>query len=317
MSVTHTSTAEFVPFGDTIAAARRGPRRTVAIVWPHDSESLRGALDARAQFGVEPLLVGQPAAILALLDRLRVEARPRIVPAASDVEAASAAVALVLAGEADILMKGHLHSDDFLRPILHKERGLRLDRVMSHVFACAVPPSIYHKTLYITDAAFNVAPDLAAKRAILQNAIDFVRLLGCERPKVAILAAVESVNPAMGATVDAAALTAMARRGQITGAIVDGPLAFDNAVSLRCAEGKGIDSPVAGDPDIMLVPTIEAGNIMYKQLVHFSGAIAPGIVLGARAPVLLTSRSEPAAARTAALAIAALIAGAQRDAATR
>jgi phosphate acetyltransferase len=313
LSVTHTSTAEFVPFGDTIASARRGPRRTVAVVWPHDLESLRGALDARTQFGVEPLLVGQPAAILALLDQLRVgEDRPRIVPAASDVEAASSAVALVHAGEADILMKGHLHSDDFLRPILHKERGLRLNRLMSHVFACAVPPSTYHKTLYITDAAFNVAPDLAAKRSILQNAIDFVHLLGCERPKVAILAAVESVNPAMPATVDAAALTAMARRGQITGGVVDGPLAFDNAVSLRCAQGKGIDSPVAGDPDIMLVPTIEVGNIMYKQLVHFCGAIAPGIVLGARAPVLLTSRSEPAAARTAALAIAAVIAGANR-----
>ncbi|MHB8148324.1 MAG: bifunctional enoyl-CoA hydratase/phosphate acetyltransferase, partial [Vulcanimicrobiaceae bacterium] len=278
-------------------------------VWPHSIEALEAALDARGRCGVEPLLVGDPAKIRTLLGELGVADPPRIVAARSDVEAASAAVALVRAGEADILMKGHLHSDDFLRPILRKETGLRTDRLMSHVFACAVPHSIYHKTLYVTDAAFNIAPGLNEKRSIAQNAIDLVRLLGCERPKVAILAAVESVNPAMIATTDAAALSKMAERGQITGGIVDGPLAFDNAISLHSAQAKGITSPVAGDPDILLVPTIEAGNMMYKQFVYFCGAVAPGVILGATAPVLLMSRSEPVAARTAAIAISALIAG--------
>jgi phosphate acetyltransferase len=292
-----------------IAAVKRSRSRTVAIVWPHDAEALRGALDARDLCGVEPSLVGDPATIDALLGELGVSDRPRIVPASSERAAASAAVALARAGEIDILMKGHLHSDDFLRPIFHAVTGLRTDRLMSHVFACAVPARIYHKTLYVTDAALNIAPDLSAKRAIVQNAIDFAQLLGCARPKVAILAAVESVNPAMIATVDAAALAKMADRGQIVGGIVDGPLAFDNALSAESARAKGIGSPVAGDPDILLVPTIETGNVLYKQLVYFCGAIAPGIVLGARVPILLTSRSEPARARTAAIAIAASMAG--------
>lgn len=280
----------------------------MAVVWPHEVESIRGALDARDTCGVEPLFIGNVAAIQTLLKQLGILDHPRIVPAASAVDAALLAVAIVRDGEADILMKGHLHTDDFLRPVLHKATGLGTDRMMSHVFACAVPATIYHKMLYITDAAFNIAPTLAAKRSIVQNAIDFVRIMGVATPKVAVLAAVESVNPAMIATVDAAALAKMAERGQITGGIVDGPLAFDNALSLRCARTKGIDSRVAGDPDILLAPEIETGNVMYKQLVNFSGAVAPGLVLGARAPILLTSRSEPAAARTAAIVIAALIA---------
>jgi len=309
LTVTNTSTAEFTPFAHVATAVRQQPRRTVAIAWPHETASLRGALDARETCGVEPLFVGDVATIERLLKQLGVTFLPRIVPAANAIEAAQRAVALVRDGEADILMKGHLHTDEFLRPILHKTTGLGADRMMSHVFACAVPGAVYHKTLYITDAAFNIAPALAAKRSIVQNAIDFVRLMGVATPKVAVLAAVESVNPAMIATVDGAALAKMAERGQITGGIVDGPLAFDNALSLRHAKTKGIDSAVAGDPDILLAPEIETGNVMYKQLVNFSGAVAPGIVLGARVPILLTSRSEPAAARTAAIAIAALIAG--------
>ena len=285
----------------------------MAVVWPHETQSLRGAIDARDTCGVEPLLIGDVRTIQALLKQLGVLDHPRIMPAASDLDAALLAVALVREREADILMKGHLHTDDFLRPILHKTNGLGIGRTMSHVFACAVPAAIYHKTLYITDAAFNIAPTLAVKRSIVQNAIDFVQMMGIAAPKVALLAAVESVNPAMTATIDAAALAKMAERGQITGGILDGPLAFDNAVSLRCAQTKGIDSRVAGDPDILLAPEIETGNVMYKQLVHFSGAVAPGIVLGARAPVLLTSRSEPAGARTAAIAVAALIAGRHAD----
>ncbi len=309
LSDTNISTVSFDPFAEVIATVRGLPRRTVAITWPHSIDALEAALDARDRCGVEPLLVGDPAKIRAILGELGVADPPRIVAARSDVEAASAAVALVRDGQADILMKGHLHSDDFLRPILHKETGLRTNRLMSHVFACAVPSSIYHKTLYVTDGAFNIAPGLVEKRSIVQNAIDLVRLLGCAQPKVAVLAAVESVNPAMMASIDAAALAKMAERGQITGGIVDGPLAFDNAISLQSAQAKGIVSPVAGDPDIFLVPTIETGNVMYKQLVYFSGAIAPGIILGASAPILLMSRNEPAAARTAAIAIAALIAG--------
>jgi phosphate acetyltransferase len=301
LSDTRTSTAD--PAG--LAGAASAPPRVVAVVWPHDPASIRGALDARAACGVEPLFVGDPATIRSLLEALGAGDAPRVVAATSDVEAARLAVALVRAREADILMKGHLHTDDFLRPILHKTLGLLADGQMSHVFACAMPSASYHKTLFVTDAAFNIAPTLSQKRAIVQNAIDFVRALGVSAPKVALLAAVESVNPAMPATIDAAALCKMAERGQITGGILDGPLAFDNALSLASARAKGLDSPVAGDPDILLAPEIETGNVMYKQFVRFSGAVAAGIVLGASAPVLLTSRTEPAAARSAAIALAA------------
>lgn len=309
MTATLTSTPDVQPFGALAAAVRAQPRRTVAVVWPHDAASLSAVLEARTIYGIEPILVGDAAFIGALLVASSETYAPRIVDAGDDREAAALAVALVRAGEADILMKGHLHSDDFLRPALDRAGGLRGDRIMSHVFACALPPSVYPKTLYVTDAAFNIAPDLATKRAIAQNAIDLARALGVECPKVAILAAVESVNPAMPCTLDAAALCKMADRGQITGGILDGPLAFDNAISRRAADGKGIRSAVAGDPDILLVPAIETGNVMYKQMVHFCGAVAPGIVLGGRAPILLASRSEPIAARIAAIGIAAMLAG--------
>ena len=204
-----------------------------------------------------------------------------------------------------MLMKGHIHTDDFLRPTLDRENGLRTGRTMSHVFACYLPLHTYPKALLVTDAAFNIAPTLETKRAILENAISLAHALGVAMPKVAILAATEDVNTAMPATVDARALRDMNRNGEIAGAVVDGPFAFDNALSAEAARMKGIDSPVCGAPDILLVPTIEAGNMLYKEMVHFCGAITPGIVLGASVPILLTSRADPPEARLASCALAA------------
>lgn len=256
---------------------------------------------------VRPILVGDRARIVAAARAgdLNIEGL-RIVDAPADAEAARAAVELARSGEAEIVMKGSIHSDDFLRPVVSREGGLRTGRRMSHVFVCYYPERVYPKPLLITDAAFNIAPDLAAKRDILENAIDLAHALGIAVPKVAVLAAVETLNPAMPATVDAIALRDLNRSGAIVGAIVDGPLAFDNAVSLEAARMKGMDSPVAGDPDVLLVPDIEAGNMLYKQGVYFCGAITPGIVLGAAVPVLLTSRADPLRARVASCAVAAL-----------
>ncbi len=256
---------------------------------------------------IEPRLVGEPDAIR----RVAAEAGWQlpddwIVPAKSDSDAAARAVALVRDGQTDAVMKGHLHTDVLMHSLLDKEHGLRVPgRRVSHVFVVEVPS--HPKLLGVTDAAINIAPDLNAKAEILQNAIDFFHLLGIEVPKVAVLSAVETVNPAIASTLDAACLTLMARRGQITGAIVDGPLAFDNAISRKAAEEKGISSPVAGDADILLVPDLVSGNILAKDLEYLAGAVLAGIALGMAAPVVLTSRADPAPARLASLALAALM----------
>ncbi len=256
---------------------------------------------------IEPRLVGEPDAIR----RVAAEAGWQllddwIVPAESDNDAAARAVALVREGRADAVMKGHLHTDVLMHSLLDKERGLRVPgRRVSHMFVVEVPS--HPKLLGVTDAAINIAPDLNAKAQILQNAIDFFHFLGIDVPKVAVLSAVETVNPAIASTLDAACLTLMARRGQITGAIVDGPLAFDNAISRKAAEEKGIASPVAGDADILLVPDLVSGNILAKDLEYLAGAVIAGIALGMAAPVILTSRADPAPARLASLALAALI----------
>jgi len=289
-------------------AAVRGRKRprTVAVVQPVSSFALGAALQAAHEGFVRPVLVGDEGRIRAVAssDGLSLEGA-RVVDARSDVEAAERAVRLVRGGEAEMLMKGHIHTDDFLRPTLDRESGLRTGRMMSHAFVCYLPQHIYPKALLVTDAAFNIAPNLAAKRAILENAIALAHALGIAAPKVAVLAATEEVNPAMPATVDARALRDMSESGEIAGAIVDGPFAFDNALSADAARTKGIDSPVCGDPDILLVPTIEAGNMLYKEMVHFCGAITPGIVLGASVPVLVTSRADPPEARLASCALAA------------
>jgi phosphotransacetylase len=219
--------------------------------------------------------------------------------------AAQAAVDLVRAGRADVLMKGYLHTDEMLHAVLRQETGLRTDRLLSHVFILEVPT--YHKLLLITDAAINIRPDIAQKAAITQNAVDLARKLGVEQPKVAGLSSVETINPNIPSTVHAACLSKMAERGQIKGALVDGPLAFDNAISAEAARDKGINSPVAGDIDVVVVPDLDAGNILSKNLEYLASAKMAGIVVGASAPVVLTSRSDPPRARVYSLALSSLL----------
>jgi phosphate acetyltransferase len=214
------------------------------------------------------------------------------------------------AGEVEALMKGSLHTDELMGAVVSREGGLRTGRRISHVFLMDVPA--YPRLLLVTDAAVNIAPDVATKADIAQNAIDLARILGIAQPKVAILAAVETVNPAMSATVDAAMLCKMADRGQITGGLLDGPLAFDNAVSEEAARIKKIASPVAGRADILLVPDLEAGNMVAKQLQYLAGADSAGIVLGARVPIVLTSRADSVRTRLASAAVMKKVAEAQR-----
>lgn len=224
--------------------------------------------------------------------------------------AAERAAAMALRGEAEILMKGSLHSDELLQAVL-AQPGLRTGRRMSHVFRFDVP--LYPKPLMVTDAALNIAPTLAEKADIVRNAIDLAQLLGVATPKVALLAAVETVNPNMPSTVDAAALCKMADRDQISGGLLDGPLAFDNAISAHAAQVKGIRSPVAGDADILVVPDIEAGNMLAKQLEYLAGAVGAGIVMGARVPIALTSRADSAMSRVASAVLAVRLALKLRD----
>jgi len=220
--------------------------------------------------------------------------------------AAACAVEMGTAGKVAALMKGSLETNELLAAIVSPASGLRTGRRISHVYAMDVPA--YSKPLFITDAAVNVAPTLEQKRDICQNTIDLLHLLGIEQPRVAVLAAVETVNPRMPTTLDAAALTVMAARGQIRGALVDGPLAFDNAISLAAAKTKGIVSTVAGQADILLVPDLEAGNMLAKQLVYFGGADAAGLVLGARLPIIMTSRADSLRVRLASVALASIVA---------
>lgn len=256
---------------------------------------------------IEPTLIGESKAIRELAASAGIrDTTERIIDVKGDAAAAAAGVSLIRDGKADVLMKGLIHTDVFLRAVLDSEHGLRLPgRRVSHAFLCDIPS--YSKFLVITDAAINIAPNLNAKAQILQNAIELCQLLGIETPKAAVLSAVETVNPEIPSTLDAAALTMMAQRGQIHGAIVDGPLAFDNAISLMAATEKGIASKVAGQSDILLTPDLVSGNVLAKTLEYLAGAVAAGVVLGLSAPVILSSRSDPASGRLAALALAALI----------
>jgi len=224
---------------------------------------------------------------------------------------AATAVALARSGEVETLMKGSLHTDEIMGEVISAQTGLRTERRVSHVFVMDVPA--YERMLLVTDAAINIEPSLREKVDIAQNAIDLARSLGVETPKVAILSAVETVNPDIRSTLDAAALCKMADRGQITGAVLDGPLAFDNAISEFAARAKGIRSPVAGSADILLVPNIEAGNMLAKQLLYFAGADSAGIVLGARVPVILTSRADNVRMRIGSAAVAKLVVHARRE----
>jgi phosphotransacetylase len=256
---------------------------------------------------VEPRLVGDPKAMATVCEKVGWNiSNDWIVPAPTDAAMAAKAVQLVRMDSVDVIMKGHIHTDTLMHALLDENLGLRVPgRRVSHIFVIEL--SSHPKLLGVTDAAINIVPDLNAKAQIMQNAIDFFHLLGIELPKVAVLSAVETVNPAIASTLDAACLTLMARRGQITGALVDGPLAFDNAISRKAAEEKGISSPVAGDTDILLVPDLVSGNILAKDLEYLAGANAAGIALGLAVPVVLTSRADPAPVRLASLAIAALM----------
>jgi phosphate acetyltransferase len=282
-----------------------------AVAHPCDQSSLAGAFEAAAEGLITPILVGPEAKIRDVADRHGIDlGKTRIVDAAHSHESAAKAVALVRQGEAELLMKGSLHSDEVLGAVVARESGLRTARRISHVFIMDVPT--YHKVLLVTDAAINISPTLEDKVDICQNAIDLAVTLGVATPKVAILAAVETVNSKMPATIDAAALCKMADRGQITHGLLDGPLAFDNAISKEAAQIKGIRSEVAGDPDILLAPDLEAGNILAKQLTFLANADCAGIVLGARVPIILTSRADSVRARSASCAVAMLVAHARR-----
>ena len=282
-----------------------------AVAHPCDATSLSGAMDAARQGLIIPILVGPAARIHEVATASGIElGRTEIVDAAHSHTAAAKAVELVRQGGAELVMKGSLHSDELLSAVLAKDAGLRTGRRISHVFLMDVPT--YHKVLVVTDAAINIAPTLDDKVDICQNAIDLAVSFGVDRPKVAILAAVETVSSKMPATIDAAALCKMAERGQITGGRLDGPLAFDNAISAEAARIKGITSEVAGDPDILLVPDLEAGNMLAKQLTFLAHADSAGLVLGARVPIVLTSRSDSVRSRIASCAVAVLAAHARR-----
>ena len=291
-----------------LIARARGlePLRT-GVVHSVDRNSLLGAIEAAKAGLIVPVLVGPEARIRAVAATESVDLGPyRLVPTRHSHEAAERGVAMARTGEVEALMKGSLHTDELMQEVVAKETGLRTGRRISHVFVMDVPT--YPRPLFITDAGINIAPNLDAKRDIVQNAIDLARVLGVETPRVAILSAVETLNPELPSTIDAAALCKMADRNQITGGILDGPLAFDNAISEEAARVKGIESPVAGKADILVVPDLESGNMLAKQLEYLGEAQSAGIVLGARVPIVLTSRADSPAARMASCAVALLFA---------
>jgi phosphate acetyltransferase len=290
-----------------IARAKELPPRTAIVVHPCDESSLRGAVEAAEGGLIVPILVGPESKIRAVARGCSLDiSRFEIVDVPHSHAAAAKSVELIRSGRGDILMKGSLHTDELLRAVAAREGGLRTGRRISHVFIMDVPT--YPHPLFITDAAVNIAPDLDDKRDIIQNAIDLHQGLGLGTPRVAILSAVETVTPKIPSTIEAAALCKMADRGQIIGGIVDGPFALDNAISPEAARIKGLRSEVAGNAQILVVPDLEAGNMLAKNLTFLADADAAGIVLGARVPVVLTSRADPVRTRLASCAVAILYA---------
>lgn len=285
---------------------------TTAVAHPCDKSSLGAVVDAAKEEIIDPILVGPKDKIHAVAEENGLDISGfEVVDAAHSHASAAEAVSLVRQGRGEVLMKGSLHTDELMGAVVNKQTGLRSERRISHVFIMDVPS--YPKPLAITDAAVNIFPDLESKKHIIQNAIDLSRALGREKPLVAILSAVETVNPKIPSTIEAAALCKMADRGQITGGILDGPLALDNAISLEAAKVKKIESPVAGQADILVTPDLEAGNMLAKNLTFLSGAYAAGIVLGARVPIVLTSRADSHQTKLASCAVGALFAYALRE----
>ena len=284
---------------------------SVAVCHPCGRAALLGPLEAAEKGLIIPVLVGPKSRIKAVAEKAGVDISPyEIVDTNHSEQSAIQAVALCRNGKTEALMKGSLHTDEMMRQVAKRETGLRTDRRISHVFIMNV--LTYPRPIFITDAAINIYPDLNDKIDIIKNAIDMAHALGIAEPKVAILSAVETVNAKISSTIDAAALCKMADRGQITGALLDGPLAFDNAVSKEAAMIKGIDSPVAGQADILVAPDLESGNILAKQLIYLTKADGAGIVLGARVPIILTSRADSTEARLASCAVAATLAHSRR-----
>ncbi|PSH61663.1 phosphate acetyltransferase [Phyllobacterium sophorae] len=297
-----------------IARAKETPAATTVVVHPCDETSLRGAIDAAEAGIIVPILVGPSRKIRAVAQEHTLDVgRFEIVDVPHSEAAATRAVQLIHEAKGELLMKGSLHTDELMRAVTASATGLRTARRVSHVFVMDVPT--YAQTLFITDAAINIFPDLDAKRDIIQNAIDLFTQVGLGEPRVAILSAVETVTSKIPSTIEAAALCKMAERGQITGAVLDGPLAFDNAIDPEAARIKGIHSPVAGRAQILVVPDLEAGNMLAKNLTFLSKADAAGIVLGARVPIILTSRADSVRTRLASCAVAVLLADARRRAA--
>ena len=286
--------------GDGLSAIRCG------IVHPCDADSLRGAMESARHGLIVPVLIGPEAKLREIAEQADIDLGGVDIESVPHSHAAACRAAeMAAAGQVEALMKGSLHTDELIRAVL-ATTALRTARRMSHLFRFEVPT--YHKPLLLTDAALNIRPTLEDKADIVRNAIQFARILGLALPKVAILSAVETVNPNIASTLDAAALCKMADRGQISGGLLDGPLAFDNAISLHAAQTKHIDSPVAGDADILVVPDLESGNMLAKQLEYLAGATASGLVLGARVPIALTSRADGASARVASALLAKLVA---------
>lgn len=301
---------------DLVERARaRGPAPT-AVVYPCSAPALSGALEAAAAGLIAPILIGPRARITEIAETENLDLHGCIL---HDVEGEQAsarhAAALVHGNKATLLMKGSLHTEELMSVVVSRDAGLRTERRISHVFVMDV--AAHDRLLLITDAAVNINPDLEAKRHITQNAIAVAHALGIMLPHIAVLSAMETVNPAIPSSVHAAALRDMARDGRITGGVVDGPLAFDNTMSVAAARIKGITSPVSGIADILVMPGLEAGNILYKSLVYISRAIAAGVVMGARVPIILTSRADSAHSRIASAAVACLVAHAAHPSRTK
>ncbi|WP_242301437.1 phosphate butyryltransferase [Bacillus cereus group sp. BfR-BA-01423] len=280
------------------------PKKTVAVAVAEDHEVIEAVAKAITLQLAQFRLYGNQEKIMGMLQEhsLQTSEHIEVIATQSSAEAAELSVKAVRNGEADVLMKGNIPTANILKAVLNKEWGLRKGSVLSHVAAFEVPN--YNRLIFVTDAAMNIAPDVTQKAAIIQNTVEVARTIGIDLPKVAPIAAVEVVNPAMQATIDAAMLTQMNRRGQIKNCVVDGPLALDNAVSQIAAEHKGIVSDVAGKADILLVPTIEAGNVLYKSLVYFADAKVGAMIAGAKAPIVLTSRADSAETKVYSLALA-------------
>ncbi len=298
--------ADYHVFHKFLERCKTLPAITTAVCWPMSDVALRGAVEAAEEGLIEPTLIGPEDEIKALAAKIGVDisAYP-ILNADSEVKAAEVSVAMCRSGHAQAMMKGSLHTDELMKVAMARDTGLRTSRRISHVFVMDTPA--YARTLLITDAAINIEPELEDKIHIVQNAIDLAHALGIPEPKVALLSAVETVNPKIKSTLDAAALCKMADRGQITGGILDGPLAFDTAVSAKAASIKHLVSPVTGQADILVVPDLESGNMLAKQLEYLGGAQLAGIVLGARVPVILTSRADSAETRLTSCAVAVLL----------